>query len=373
MQKDSLPELLYSKVPHYSPNDLWYLFEERNPHMEENIFYGLEVAIKHIKAGITDELMESPCQGYCFKVVRDVTVQLLMLSWGYYGPSEMTAGYYLASHREEIGQYFSNSMNNQWPYHPLHNGPNELEVKLNDILKSLTKKLSKEKIIDVSILDLPAFGSKRTYLEDLQINDPNWENEINFQFLNTSSSNMSKGFKEYKEISHAWSQYVSEMNEKQPTSLHNFPPNMMANPFNYSKFIFQDLSTFMKISSGSHTTASRQTTSTWKGLANSFFKQTINDGVVENKGMFDKNILKCSFKKKVAKTTQKKLAISSGCEIFQQSLTNNGLCYTFNGLKSINVWRPSKLTETFHRVLNSESSQMQQNYAGVGTTEGKFL
>ena len=89
-----------------------------------------------------------------------------MLKWGYYGPAETTAGHYLANYRSELGSYFSNSINNQWPYHPLHMKPSEFEVQLNDILIKLTEEMSQGKIMGVSILDLPAFGSKKTNLDE---------------------------------------------------------------------------------------------------------------------------------------------------------------------------------------------------------------
>ena len=102
----------YAQVSGYSPDSFWYLFEEHNHHFEENTRYGLELAIKTIKDGVFNQSMIPACQEKCLKTVRDITVQLLMLKWGYYGPAETTAGRYLAYHRAEIGHYFSNSINN---------------------------------------------------------------------------------------------------------------------------------------------------------------------------------------------------------------------------------------------------------------------
>ena len=98
----------YSKASYYSPNDIWYLFEEENPHLEDNALHGLEVAINSIKEQTTNQTLASPCEEKCLKTVRDITVQLLMLKWGYYGPAETTAGHYLANYRSELGLYFSN-------------------------------------------------------------------------------------------------------------------------------------------------------------------------------------------------------------------------------------------------------------------------
>ena len=92
----------------YSPNDIWYLFEEENPHLEENLLHGLEAAIDEIKKRAPDQSKEFGCEEKCQKTVRDITVQLIMLKWGYYGPAETTAGHYLANYRSELGLYFSN-------------------------------------------------------------------------------------------------------------------------------------------------------------------------------------------------------------------------------------------------------------------------
>ena len=49
----------------YSPNDIWYLFEEENPHLEENILHGLEVAIDEIKKRASDHSKEFGCEEKC--------------------------------------------------------------------------------------------------------------------------------------------------------------------------------------------------------------------------------------------------------------------------------------------------------------------
>ena len=62
----------------------------------------------------------------------------------------------------------------------------------------LTKQISLGNIIGASILDLPAFGSKMSRLNDLYTDDANWPNEANFAFYNKSSGNLSAAFKQFK-------------------------------------------------------------------------------------------------------------------------------------------------------------------------------
>ena len=364
----------FSKASHYTPDDIWYVFEDVNPYLEENTFFGIDAALNFIKEGRTNQSMETLCEGHCHKKVREVAVILLMVKWGYYGPAETTAGYYLANHRSEIGSYYVNSHNNQWPYHPLHTAPNELEVRLHKILVSLTEAMSSGKIMNISILDLPAFGSKKTYLEDdLQDNAVNWQNEPNFHFLNSSFGNMSKAFKEYKEMKYRWKAYINLMNEQESNSISQFSPSNITNIFDYSQFILQDIPTFLRVSAGSHPTALKQRFPVWQWLGSTVFKHTVDQEIVENKGLYDKSVIQCSFKKMAAKNIVKKSLISSGCEFFQHSLTNNGFCYSFNGLGSSDIWRPSKLIEAFHRDFSTTQQRFQQNYAGAGTNQGNVL
>ena len=44
----------------------------------------------------------------------------------------------------------------------------------------MTEKLSDNKLSNISILDLSAFGSRLSNLDKLQTSEPNWPNEVNF-------------------------------------------------------------------------------------------------------------------------------------------------------------------------------------------------
>ena len=346
------------------------MFEEANPQMAENDLHGLDIALKSIKERITNQSTASICQDECLQTVRDVILQLIMLKWGYYGPAETTAGNYLAYHRSELGHYYINSIKNQWPYYPLHEEPNELEVQLNDILISLTEKMSHEKIKGVSILDWPAFGAKKSYFDDLKTNDANWPNELNFHYRNSGLGNMSKEFKELKETMDEWKSYMYKINENGSNSALTFPQNKMSNPFDYSKVILQDFLSFLQISSESHITVQKDKNPIWRRTARSVFKHTIDDDIVLTKGLYDKAIIQCSFRKRLEKITQQKSVLSSGCELFEQSLTSNGLCYTFNALRPSDIWQPSKAINAFQRSFKGKYHQSLQNYAGAGISEG---
>ena len=118
--------------------------------------------------------------------MRDIIVQLKMIQCGYFGPAEATAGAYIASHRKNLGSYFENSLNNEWPYQPLHRKPNELETQFNEYLMKMTEELSNGTLKNISILDLPSFGShiSGSYLDKEQTSESNWPNELNFAIYN---------------------------------------------------------------------------------------------------------------------------------------------------------------------------------------------
>ena len=137
-----------------------------------------------------------------------------MIQLGYYGPSEATAGLYLANHKEKFGAYFTNSLNNRWPSQPLNYHPNREEEILNDYMVKLTEAVSNFtnsihnglehnnfKLKNISILDLPAFGSRLLHLNRSSINAPNWPMEVNFAILNKYKYNRTElgtTFRTYK-------------------------------------------------------------------------------------------------------------------------------------------------------------------------------
>ena len=59
-----------------------------------------------------------------------------------------------------------------------------------------------------------------------------------------------------------------------------------------------------------------------------------------------------------------------GCNHFSQSLTNSGPCYTFNGMPSSSIWKPSKLVDGFEKYVTNP--QPLETYGGAGAAEGKL-
>ena len=79
----------------------------------------------------------------------------------------------------------------------------------------------------------------------------------------------------------------------------------------------------------------------------------------------------CSFQEDLTKRKWKDTESQGGCQYFHQSLTNNGLCYSFNSLKASTIWKPSRLIDLLEE--NVKEDYFDYRYGGTGATRGNFL
>ena len=78
-------------------------------------------------------------------------------------------------------------------------------------------------------------------------------------------------------------------------------------------------------------------------------------------------IIDCEFRENLLK---KKLPDEiGGCEHFHPSLTTNGLCYTFNGQDTTELWKTSEIMTTFSKILSSKP--VIKTFGGPRTWQGK--
>ena len=65
--------------------------------------------------------------------------------------------------------------------------------------------------------------------------------------------------------------------------------------------------------------------------------------------------------------------LSEGCGEFYNKLTSNGLCQSFNGIETSQVWKENKrkteILQTFSKVFG-ESQQNPRQFRGTGHSEG---
>ena len=139
----------------------------------------------------------------------------------------------------------------------------------------------------------------------------------------------------------------------------------------FSNDIVEEFSTFFKVISGSFPTALKETQKTiWFETAKVVFNDTLHRDFVEKYGLYDKVIMGCSFREDLTKKKLKDTESRGGCQYFQQSLTNNGLCYSFNTLKPSSIWKTSQLINLLEE--NAKKDDFDYRYGGTGATRGNF-
>ena len=108
----------------------------------------------------------------------------------------------------------------------------------------------------------------------------------------------------------------------------------------------------------------------WRKTAKAVFNQTKDVGYVKQRGVYEKMIIDCAFRENLQR--KKELSDGGGCEDFEPSLTSNGICYTFNGYHSSELWKNSKMTTAFAKLfpLKIESDK---RFGGSRTTQGNFI
>ena len=88
---------------------------------------------------------------------------------------------------------------------------------------------------------------------------------------------------------------------------------------------------------------------------------------MKKRGVYDKSIIDCAFKENLLR--RKFPDTVGGCEDFHPSLTTNGMCYTFNGKNTAELWKSSEIMTTFSNLLSTHS--VNKTFGGSRTWQGK--
>ena len=119
-----------------------------------------------------------------------------------------------------------------------------MEEKFNHILTRITEVLSDGRLTGISILDLPAFGSKLDQLEKDHQTSPIWPTEINFALRDSVKGNISGTFFLYKTLLDDWKQHMKTLHDTDPKD--TFTYQMAHNEvMNFTQFIKDDMRTFL--------------------------------------------------------------------------------------------------------------------------------
>ena len=312
--------------------------------------------------GIQEKSLEKDaCWSTAEKILRSIYALIFFAS----KPPE-APGHYFAYH---INRFTSSNPykyiqdNRLWPYGSFDIKPNDF----NKCLTNISSVLSNGNLKGVSILDLPAFGSK---FEDSCYGAP-WSIQLNFAIYNQlmsrsneSSSNYfdSKIFNECSTLQDLWRDYMSD------PAVHDFPPKTSFNSdlFNFTKYIKEDLTSFLIAYTASiksiPTQSSNPSSIIWSDIAkNEFPKDTVSEKVVSYN---DKLVQACAFQEPLEPVSVHE------CGDFQYSLTSNGMCYSYNGMDTSKLWQDGKITKVFTETFGRYQTKIKR-FRGIGHSEGK--
>ena len=370
-------------------DEIWLIFESMTSIQQKNESMHLEQTITKIEELHKRNERNIPSifcslNLNCAKAFRKIVFQLKLIQLGYHGSSEATAGLYLAHHREKFGKYYINSMKNRWPHYPLSYRPSHEENVLNEYMIKITEALSyftngrrhkNYELKNISILDLPAFGSKLSYLSKTHTNSPNWPMEVNFAILNKykyNSTKLSTAFRTYKELIQIWASYMDYILEDKTQQRREIPPDITAiplNPFNFTKSIQDNTFTFLETYMHSHLTMTdnNKIYSVWRLAAGRVFGTTLDNRIVHDNGLFKSLFLDCSFKDQFMMGGK---PLAENCDLFQPTLTSNGLCLSFNAKTPSSIWNDNFIFAKAIEKMGAVKSRKSVNFAGAGAREG---
>ena len=300
--------------------------------------------------------------------MRKIVLQLKMLEWRFNGLGDGTAGMFLANHHSTLGPYFGNKGGHDWPHSPFANEPTNLEFEFNQKMIEMTEIISNGRLKNVSLLDLPAFGSAIAWLDKHHRRESNWQSEINFEIL---KANNNQGFRtmfaEYKNLLEDWERYLMKVYRNDPDA--RFTQSMASNKMsNFTRYIEVDIKTFLIAIHGSQLSPSENPLPIWRNISQKLFKNLENENDVSRNGHYDRLIMECTLRRNLLKKNHFDHG-GRGCDIFLPTLTSKGLCYTFNGQTPSETWIPTNLTAAFQSLFPSIHSN--EYYHGAGQTEGK--
>ena len=138
-------------------------------------------------------------------------------------------------------------------------------------------------------------------------------------------------------------------------------------PFNFTEYIKDDFSTFLQVYLEAHpkTTDNYRMDQIWRQTAEQSFGETIDKG----NGLFNKLFLDCSFKKTFMTAGN---PLPGECDLFQQTLTSNGLCLSFNTVPPSDIWKEFKVVKALEEIMTIKPTK-NSFFSGAGANDGKLL
>ena len=227
----------------------------------EQILHNLDIktldhAIAHIKNVSSSSNYSLTCSEVegCLEGARELVIRLNMLKQGMYVLEKATAGLFLAYHHSLVGPYYGDIGGNEWPHIPLHEKPTSLEYDFDKLLASITSQMSNQVLQNVSLLDLPAFGSTMGTLKMGLKEQFVWPIKTNFALLKrTQTETNTTLYESYKTLTEDWAAYMNHLHNIDHANY--FTSQMENNKYlNFTSIIKDDMQTFLTALTGNFLT-----------------------------------------------------------------------------------------------------------------------
>ena len=181
----------------------------------------------------------------CLERTLEVIMRLKLIEFGYIRHRSSSAALLFGLHHDLLGPYFGDLDGNEWPHIPLNEEPDSLSDDFNTLLTKITFVMSNGTLKNVSLLDLPAFGSTISTLKKGLKKQFVWPTKVNFALLKRNSAvNMTTKMTSYKMLTEDWRHYMQDFDK--PYSYGLFTQQMQNNEyFNFTKIIEDDMKTFL--------------------------------------------------------------------------------------------------------------------------------
>jgi hypothetical protein len=185
---------------------------------------------------------------------------------------------------------------------------------------------------------------------------------------NQTKVSLQTAFENYKILIDHWKSFMQKVYIKDLSA--RFSPEMENNYlFDFTKYIREDMRTFLIAHHGSVLTASKEAMQIWGQVADESFNQTRSEHSSSKVGQYDKLVMQYAFKQNIWKKHQDDY--DGGSEFFTPTLTTNGLCYSFNSENYSSVWKESEVTNTFNGLFPHNKSA--GFFQGAEVTDGEIL
>ena len=127
--------------------------------------------------------------------------------------------------------------------------------------------------------------------------------------------------------------------------------------------------TFLQVYLASHPTASNNNKMNMilARTAKRVFGTTMDHGFVQSNGLYDKIFLDCSFQDHFMMNGK---PLKEHCDMFQQMLTSNGICMSFNSEIPSNIWQDDIFTAKAIEELAGSKPREISNFIGAGPNQG---